>query len=388
MDFLSLYLVIPLFLFFIRPIKNNYIAALYLSVIFSFSYDNVTDYDFFYDIFRQISLNDNYEPNELKKLELGWAFLFRLFSFTDYGYVIIHFMVNSIVMFFFLKLSREIGLLNVSIFLFFILQIVTRQDNYMRQNIPIVLSILAFKEIIENDYINKRIIIKIVIVTTVSFIFHRTAIFIIPFCLFIYWMKKCDLNIYIMMILMIVLFFLQYSSSFYYLMMFITIGLGTIESDITDYYSNWFVDQEMVEGSLLNGLIILFSVVPLIYFKLYNHYEYKSNNWLRVSVNTMIFCICWDSTFRLDIFTRMNAYLMWFNIWGYGYMIKDVFISRYINVGKIMIVSLVICFCSLTTVVHINHYYGNNNYVTILSDDCLNLKVYQRGEWGDKRIRH
>lgn len=375
MGFLLLYFIIPICLYLVRPIKSNYALIAYLFFIFTLSYDNVTDYEFFYAQFRDVRKYGSFNGNELKGLELGWQLIYSLMSFTKYGYVIIHAAVNAFVILFFMYESKQRGLLNVSVFLFFLMCTILMQDNMMRQNPAIILGILCVNIIMDRSLDKKNLII-IFILVALAYCFHFSAIVLLVWLVIIYYLRDTVFSLKVVVPLAIILAILRYSGAVVDLMNVISSALFMINTDYSSYYYMYLDNQEIHKVGMLNGFFILMSFVPLAYFLVFNPQRYRMDPWLRLSVNMAIVVMIWNNFIPIHALTRITAYMDWFLIWGCGYMINDSINSR--ELTRHILPLLVMLVFGVSTMKRIDYYFGDNVYMTVFSKDSKQLKTYPR----------
>ena len=379
MSFPLLYFFIPILLFFVKPLKDNKIFVIYILVLSILSYDNVTDYGFFIGQFKDIVNYGSLSTEKLKGLEWGWGSIYSFFSFTEYGFVIIHSITFAIVIYVFLKFSHKVGLLNVSIFLCFILGAFTKHDNIMRQNIAIVFASYAFFDVLKGGSWYTKRILKVGLITLGAFLFHFSAILLIPYYFFLHWFKKKELNCSLVIIIVLILDVIRFLG---YSKIILLVGFMLIpaeQSHYMMYYLEGILNDDTNEITISQFIYMFLSVVPLFYFTTFRRKEYKRNMILRLSVNMACITMTWRDFFMdIGFFTRVVDYFLWFEIWGFGFMIKDGFsnwkktvILRAFVLGVIFI----ICFKEWGV---IKTYYGENNYMTVLSEECRLQQIYDR----------
>lgn len=390
MDFIYIYLFIPILLFLLQTKSNNYLLVLYLCFVFIFSYDNVTDYYLFYGQFKEVVSYGHYIGDTTKGLEIAWLYIYKLFSFTKYGYVIIHLLVNAITIFFFLFFSQKQNLLNISIIFFFILDIISVQDNVMRQNPAILFGMYGFYLIITENKIRGSNLFKLFLVTLFASLFHFSALFLLPllFC-FVFFLKTTEFDLRIVIPLAIFIAIVKISGIFGNVLNMMSTILSIFDNDYFLYYAYGMGDMELTKGGLKSGILILCSIVPLLYFYHFNRLKYKSNVWLRLSVNLTFVIMCWNYFFMIPVLTRFMSYLLWFQVWGWGYMVADALYYKRKYPAKLFFLIMICSILFFYQYRRIVDYYGTNNYMTIFTDDCKSLKTYPRlsHEHGEKRIR-
>ena len=180
MNFYWAYIFIPVIIYFISPKKDNKFLFLYCFLISVLSYDNVSDYYTYYVLFTKY-INGFESSSYEKQLEIAWNFVFMIFSFTKYGNILIHSLVMAITTLTFYKYSKEHNLQNHAIILYFLLALVVLHDNIMRQDIAICLAYPAFFLALSESLTLKEKIPKIFLYTLMAFLFHYSAIFLLPF---------------------------------------------------------------------------------------------------------------------------------------------------------------------------------------------------------------
>lgn len=388
MNFQILYFLVPLLLFIVSPTKVNRTFVIYILLLAVLSYDNVTDYGFFIKQFRDIRSYGSLSHESLKGLEGGWSLIYKAFSFTEYGFVIIHSLTFVFLIYTFLLFSNRIGLLNVSIFLCFFLEAFTKHDNIMRQNIAIVFAFYAFFDVLRGGGWSKGRIFKLGLMTLAAFLFHYSAILLIPFYFFINWMKNKHLNwgfVFCVVFVLNVVRMLGYSR---YIILAVLMLNPMSETDYVLYYLEEIINSEANEVSVAQFVYMFLAVTPLFYFTVFRKAEYKRNTLLRLSVNLTCITISWRAFFMdFGFFTRVVDYFLWFEIWGVGYMIKDLFSYKRLALSAKMFgysVLFIICFKHWGV---LNNYYGENNYMTVLSEECRFQQVYDRDANVSKAIQ-
>ena len=98
MNFYFIYLIIPIVLYLFRREKPNTLLVAYFFFVTIFSYDNSTDFAYWYQNF--LDARNGFQIQTRNGFELGWVFLLRIFSFSKYGILFVH----SISVFLFLHL--------------------------------------------------------------------------------------------------------------------------------------------------------------------------------------------------------------------------------------------------------------------------------------------
>lgn len=377
MGFIELYIIIPFILYILSPKKINWILIIYYLFITTLSYDNVTDFGIYYNEFQYYLRGVSSEEMNEKGRELGWMIIMRIFSFTEYGIVIIHSVIIFFTCLFFLRFSYKLKILSTSILLIFLLNIVTLHDNILRQDVAMVFGVLALFEVIKDDKISRLHYFKITVLIGCAFLFHFSAILLIPFAVIVKWMSKIQLKFTVVFFITIICCIIVYSG-----LIGETIGIyfflfSMMDVNYTNYYSETILPNEISSGGIHNVLMCLISIMPLYYYKNFNLSKYKENKFLRLSVNLVWIIIVWKELFLpIVVLTRIVDYLVWFEIWGFAYMISDIADSK--RQVKLLFLSIFFIVIVYNDYKIINSYYGDNNYLTIFSEECLDMRIYNR----------
>lgn len=389
MNFYLLYLIFPFILYFICPIKQNKVLTWYWVLILVLSYDNVTDFLYYYEEFFCYKNGEIGEFTERGR-EPIWIFLNKCMGFTDYGVVVVHVLIMTLVAWSIYKFSKKIDLLNASIFLFFLFNFVWKYDNTVRQDISILLGTYCMFDILKGGVWEKKRYIKIISLTLIAMGFHFSAFMLFPIYFFVKWISNKNLNIlaigFISMSVVIICqnqMIQEIIENFGFV--FILIG-----GDYGTYYAEKFINLEMETNGTIGIFLSIFSLTPLIYFKIYNKQAYQNNTILRTCVNISWIYVVWKNNLSLDLFTRPIEYISLFSLWGVAFMLNDI-IKNSLNIVAISLCMAYIV-CSTWSLYHfIDRYYGDNNYMTILSKECYQLRIYQRDRFsigeGFKRYR-
>lgn len=381
MNFFILYLIVPVLLFAIKPQKNNYLLVLYLFAIEILSYDNTTDYGFYFDEFQEYLKYRNVTISWSKGREIGWTMLLQLFSFTKYGIVIIHTIILSLVTVVFIYFSKKAGLLNVSVFLCFVLDLVSKHDNIWRQDIAMIFAYFAYFDILIGSF-NLKKILRLSIYTIVAFSFHNSAILLIPFYFLVYWLSRVEFNWKIVASIVIVIILLVYYGLLDSFNSMLSI-LAFMQNEYTNYYLVFFMGHEAQNISITNIVLCLSSVIPLFYFSYYRPICYKTNMLLRLSVNLTCIIAMWTFFARINVLSRIFDYLIWFQIWGYGYFIMDIIRNKRVQFSIQLTALALVAFLVFRQWKGIDGYFGENTYLTIFSSECKDQKIYKRNPGRD-----
>lgn len=153
-----------------------------------------------------------------------------------------------------------------------------------------------------------------------------------------------------------------------------------IGGDYGTHYAKQFINLEMEANGTIGIFLSFFSLAPLIYYKIFNKKAYQTNKVIRTCVNLSWIFVIWKNNLNLDLFTRPAEYLSWFSLWGFAFMLNDIMMNFH---KRFNVIALSLCFAYLVCSgwsLHnfINRYYGDNNYMTILTRECYQLKIYQR----------
>lgn len=391
MDFFVIYLIIPTFLFLACPKKKNYPLLIYWAFITIFSYDNVTDFWFYYNEFTSLAGNDLPSYYYDKGREWGWVLLMKLFTFTEYGIVIIHMLVMAFIVYQYHKYSRKVGLLNTSVWLYFICNLTWKHDNILRQDIAMGLAYIAFFMLIQTEKIDKKLIMKLSSITFVAFLFHISAILIIPLFLLIRWVMQRQFRFNTVFILVAGITLIFFVSGVNNILNLGVLFFSSFSSSRMAYYANNLgqMESEMTRFSLVWSLI---STVPLFYYTFINNKPYRENPFLRLCVNMSWIVVTWRTCFVADLLRRPTDYLLWFQVWGYAYFIRDAFTRASKSVTAHIVGVVFVTILAIQEYRFINSYYGDNNYMTVFTEECSQMRLYKRNLTGDedlfyKRIR-
>lgn len=393
MNFYLLYFYIPIVLYFVRPIKQNKVFIWYWALILILSYDNVTDFLYYYEEFFFYK-NDSIGAFTERGREPLWVLLNKCMGFTDYGVVIIHVLIMSLTAWSIYKFSKRINLLNASLFLFFLFNYTWKFDNTVRQDVAILLGTYCIFNILRGGNWEKKRYIKIISLTLVAMGFHFSAFMLFPIYFFVKWISGKNLNILVVGIISLSLVIMSQNAMIQEIIgnlgfIFILIG-----GDYGMYYAEKFINLEMEANGTIGIFLSILSLAPLIYYKTYNKQAYNNNIILRTCVNLSWIFVVWKNSLSNDLFTRPAEYISLFSLWGFAFMLNDIMIKSIRGKLNLMAISLCMAYmvCSAWSSYNfITRYYGDNNYMTILSEECYHLRIYQRdrssiGE-GFKRYR-
>ena len=78
------------------------------------------------------------------------------------------------------------------------------------------------------------------------------------------------------------------------------------------------------------------------------------------------------------VLTRIADYLIWFAVWGYGYMLMDLYAEFRESLIKRMGLICMFVIISYNSYRMIMNYYGENTYLTIFSEECADMLLYDR----------
>jgi hypothetical protein len=391
MNFYWVYLIIPLILYFFKPIKNNKLLILYWAFIVIFSYDNVTDFLFYYEEF--FFYKDGIEGEFTERgREPLWIALNKLFMFSDYGVVIIHLLVQLIVVRAFSLYSNRYKILNASILLYFLLNLTWKFDNILRQDLAIVTGMIAFFEVLKNDDWNKKRVLKVSALTLISIEFHYASFVLVPLYFFVRWISKVKFKIWLVVVMIVLFILIAKLQIIQDSLILFTIVFSVIGGDYGSYYVDIFNILNFGSGGILSVILSLVSVSPLLYFICFRRKIYENDLILRTCVNLSWIYIVWKVNFNVDLLTRPVEFISWFALWGFGFMIQDFMVTsvrRFHVIPFILFLSFIVC-NSYSLSSFIGNYYGDNHYMTVFSKDCQSLNIYERdltAEGSYKRIR-
>lgn len=379
MNFYWLYLIIPCVLYFIRPIKQNKLLFLYWMLLVILSYDNVTDFYYYYEEFFFYKNGEIGEFTERGR-EPFWILLNKVWNFTDYGVVIIHVLVMIVVVYCFSVFSKKLNIINASIFLFFLFNYTWKHDNIVRQDIAIILGTISIFEILKDDLWTTRRYLKIFLLTIVGIGFHYSAFMLFPIYFFIRWISNVKLNLTVVAGIVAVFVIVCQNEMIQELLKNLGFIFILIGGDYGTHYAKQFINLEMEANGTIGIFLSFFSLTPLIYYKIFNKKAYQTNKVIRTCVNLSWIFVIWKNNLNLDLFTRPAEYLSWFSLWGFAFMLNDIMMNFH---KRFNVIALSLCFAYLVCSgwsLHnfINRYYGDNNYMTILTRECYQLKIYQR----------
>lgn len=207
------------------------------------------------------------------------------------------------------RCSKKIGVLNLSILLYFLCNLVWKHDNIWRQDIAIFFAYFAFFNLLETKRINKGVLVRIACFTVCGFLFHFSAILLIPIYLFLIWLMKIRFQFkYVFPFV----FFITLLSSISGISVFLNLlgsVLSVFSSNLSSYYLNYLnnIDNDMTRFSLIWSGI---STVPLFYFNYFNKETYEKNDFLRLCINLSWIVVTWRICFTHDILRRPTDYLL------------------------------------------------------------------------------
>ncbi len=380
MTFLALYLIIPIIFFLIDTIKETRFLVLFFFLICFLSYDNSTDFDFFYTEFQYYLNGDTSEDMNAKGREAGWMLLMSLFSFEEHGVVIMHSLIMLMTTFTFYTFSKKLGLLNISVLLYFLLDLVTLHDNIIRQNLANILAMFAFWEALKDDEVwDSRRILKILAFVIPAFLFHYSAILIIPYCFLVVWFSRVKLNYWVVFPIVVIAGVIMYTGIVDKTLGVLFFFLSASQGDVSTYYMNTILDEDTHAGGILNLLMLMFATAPLFYFTYFRRERYENEKFLRLAVNLTWLVMTWKYLFiSIVVLTRIADYLIWFAVWGYGYMLMDLYAEFRESLIKRMGLICMFVIISYNSYRMIMNYYGENTYLTIFSEECADMLLYDR----------
>lgn len=391
MSFYLLYIFIPVIIFFLNPTKKNNILIIYWFIICIISYDNVSDYRSYYILFSRFKNGFGLMANDAdKEIEFAWNYVFYLFSFTKYGNVLIHSIVLSITSFTFYKYSKKYDILNFAILMYFLMALVVLHDNIMRQDIAICLAYPAYYLILDDELKIRNKVLKIIILTIIAFFFHYSAVFLLPFYFLIRPLSKLKLNYVYVLFTVLVVGIVFAQGVVMRILLSLSVALsGSGIANLSDF--SLAMDKYLVDNfDFMRIVTAVFFCFPLIYFRTVSKCVYEQDRHLRLCVNMSCFVMVWKCYFGpygITIFTRPVDYLIWFAVWGNSYMLRDIYLNKRRTILPLLS-SLYIILYMYVRVQSYSLYFGDNNYMTIFSQECIDQKYYIRDlEDASKRIR-
>ena len=392
MNFYWVYIIIPLLLFGIYYRKKNKLLLIYWIFVVVFSYDNVTDFVYYTDEF--LSYKNNIDLDIGKGREILWVLSFKMLTFTDYGAVIMHIIVMLLVVVAFQYWSKKLNILNYSILFYFLMNLVWKHDNILRQNVAMVLAYICFFKILTYERISFKIFTKMFLVTIVASLFHYSALLIIPYCYVIRWLSTANVKISIVFVLVLSFVIISQLEMVGNLLQKFAVFFTLIGDGTSEYYLIKLQELETTANGKVGVVLSIFSLLPLFYFKIISKKRYNEDKLLRICVNLSWISIVWRNAMSVDLLSRPIEYFLWFQVWGAAYFFDDVFkhFSKHILMSSFGVVYLVLFVYQETTFIH--RYYSDNNYMTIFTKECQDLRIYDRenGINGDvdydfKRVR-
>ncbi len=376
MNFYFVYIVFPILLFLLFPRKDNKLLYIYWAFVVIFSYDNVTDFLFYYDEFSEYRSHTSFDIG--KDREYLWCFFFRLLTFTKYGTTIIHMIVMTIIVWAFTHWSKKQNLLFYSILLYFIMNLAWKHDNILRQDIAMVIGYYCFFKFLTEPRISIRLFAKIAGLTIIAFLFHYSALLFIPYCYIIRYLSRINMRLSIAFLIVVAFVTISQLEMVADLLQKGAIFFTLISGETAEYYLIKLQDLEMTANGKIGIVISIFSLLPLFYFKLLAKERYNKNKILRVCVNLSWVSIVWRNAMSADLMARPVEYFMWFQVWGVAYFLDDV--ARYGSKRILMSVAGIV-YCILfiyQEASFISRYYGNNTYMTIFTKESVDMKIYDR----------
>ena len=379
MSFYLIYLYIPLLLFFFRPLKDNKFLWLYWAFVTIFSYDNVTDFFYFTQEFELYQSGSN-EVFTDRGREILWVLFCKLWIFTDFGSVIIHLLSVALLVYCFFKFSRQQDVLNTAILFYFLFNLTWKFDNTLRQDVAIVLSMYVFFDILKEEPWSKKKTCKAIILTVTAILFHYSAFLLFPLYYLIKLLSQkrlAFLPVLIIVISFITICRLEMIEDMLRSLSFLYLYIG---GDYGAYYFDKLSNIETGAGGFIGVVLSFVSCIPLFYYTRYRRDAYENNIVLRTCVNCTWIAATWRYNLTSDLMTRPADYLLFFQVWGFAYMFKDVLSSIRVSLNFKEIAITAICVFSLSYHMNnfISNYYGDNNYMTIFTDDCYNHRIYDR----------
>lgn len=389
MNFNWVYIIIPLVLFLIKPKKLNVLLLLYWFAVCVLSYDNVSDYASYLKEFEHLSLYGFIDTIN-KERELGWYFLLSLFRFTKYGFVIVHALILTLVVYAFFKFTPHKNILSFSILLYFLFNLTFIHDNIVRQDVSIVCGSFSFNLIINTEKWNVKKISTIAIITVIAMLFHFSAFILIPFYFIIKRMSRIIVDFKVAVIIVVFLAILFGFDAIQYFLRELSLLLKLTGNDYFEYYSTVLLME--YESTISVKLLMLYGVVfcfPLFYFQVVSKERYNTDPMVRLCVNLSWIVMVWRFFFSKlgsDMFVRPIDYLLWFALWGYAYMLEDIWRKK-----KTFISCSIFAFFMLTILFEQYNfnkfYYSDNKYMTVLTKECAEIRTYNRN-WGFGEYRN
>lgn len=205
------------------------------------------------------------------------------------------------------------------------------------------------------------------------------AIVIIPLCFLVKLMARVKIHYFVALITTTVIGVICMNGEiiqFLSAMLFLLASLGN------DYISSQvdFSPSLEVEISPLRLIYAYVYCFPVIYFSYYSKRDYTNNVILRTCVNLSWLVMVWrlfSVVFGSTIFSRPFDYLLFFALWGYAYMFRDIFLKRR-SFPKIIITVAFIGTLLVSEIKAIYMYHGWNSYMTVFSHDCIEQNYYVR----------
>ncbi len=174
MTFVLLYAVIPYFIYAISSsFRKPNLLFIYLLLLSLFRFDNVTDYHNYVKIFQNISVGS---ISDKLSFETGYVVLNRLFSFWDFGYIIVIAIATLAAYYALYLYFKRYEILPRAMLLFCALGSNIVVDNIVRQNIAFAIVNIAFFNYLYKD----RPLWIVAVACMIASTFHVSALIMIP----------------------------------------------------------------------------------------------------------------------------------------------------------------------------------------------------------------
>ena len=268
-------------------LKASFIAIfIFLALRYDFGSDYQNYYNGFININKYSSIN---YFNESIQFEIGWIFLCRLFGpFGFFSLIVFLAAFNCLVYYYFIKKYVPVNYYWLAVFIYvFNSEYMLIHASAMRQSIAIAIFLISIQ------YIYKKDILRYLICIGIAWLFHSSAIILIPLFVLGIWNWEIDKNKSIVIFLIFIGLFI-YTTAF----------LPVINEVVNVYFEKYEGYQEQAELSTGIGLIILSC---LFIFVLYYSQDQKKQTTLLSKIFLISFLLLPVSQ-SIMYLARINMY--------------------------------------------------------------------------------
>lgn len=353
--FLYVYLLPIIFIicYFNRNNVSKSIPFLLIIILGVIRYDTTTDYSAYISAFWDIKKNI-YNGH----FESGFVAFNRLFTFSKWGFIpmlAVSILIPYVQVY---KIFKKYNILIIGSFIFLTFGYFTRFENIVRQGISIGIFYYSLQFAINNKFF------KFFLLTALAFLFHASALVLIPYYFLIRFLYKQNTKLKSSLILLLIFYFFYIFNVSQYLLSFVM--------DNIPFYKVYTEGFEFGEKS--SGILLLFKIIiawlPIYFFKNVN-----TSPFINLSLN-----LSWISALGhliaqdFIVIDRMFEYLYIFQVISISLMIKTLLLKN--KTYKFAITFIILFFYMHYR--NIEFYYTKNNYQTIFSYNCKENIVYYR----------